>query len=107
MTEPQWLQAMPIIKNPYAFLSAQLSAWDSLHGTFDCVQKILVERKGFLLLQRRIFDIPVYMPGQSFAQNKMAAGYADYKKSVCISLGTAFGVGFPEKRKHIEQEVAK
>lgn len=37
----------------------------------------------------------------------MAAGYADYKKSVCISLGTAFGVGFPEKRKHIEQEVAK
>ncbi len=25
----------------------------------------------------------------------MAAGYADYKESVCISLGTAFGVGFP------------
>ncbi len=29
----------------------------------------------------------------------MAAGYADYKQSVCISLGTAFGVGFPENRK--------
>lgn len=29
----------------------------------------------------------------------MAAGYADYKDSVCISLGTAFGVGFPENRK--------
>lgn len=28
----------------------------------------------------------------------MAAGYADYRQSVCISLGTAFGVGFPEKR---------
>lgn len=25
----------------------------------------------------------------------MAAGYADYDNSVCISLGTAFGVGFP------------
>lgn len=25
----------------------------------------------------------------------MAAGYADYNESVCISLGTAFGVGFP------------
>lgn len=29
----------------------------------------------------------------------MAAGYADYKESVCISLGTAFGVGFPPGRK--------
>ena len=26
----------------------------------------------------------------------MAAGYADYQQSACISLGTAFGVGFPE-----------
>ena len=31
----------------------------------------------------------------------MAAGYADYKESVCISLGTAFGVGFPPDRKDI------
>lgn len=27
----------------------------------------------------------------------MAAGYADYENAVCISLGTAFGVGFPVK----------
>ncbi len=27
----------------------------------------------------------------------MAAGYADYANSVCISLGTAFGVGFPAR----------
>ena len=25
----------------------------------------------------------------------MALGFGDYKKSACISLGTAFGVGFP------------
>lgn len=30
----------------------------------------------------------------------MAAGYADYEESVCISLGTAFGVGFPPNRKN-------
>ncbi len=28
----------------------------------------------------------------------MAAGYADYDNSVCISLGTAFGVGFPDSK---------
>lgn len=28
----------------------------------------------------------------------MAAGYADYRDAVCISLGTAFGVGFPPDR---------
>lgn len=28
----------------------------------------------------------------------MAAGYADDKEAVCISLGTAFGVGFPKGR---------
>lgn len=28
----------------------------------------------------------------------MAAGYADYEESVCVSLGTAFGVGFPQNR---------
>lgn len=28
----------------------------------------------------------------------MAAGYADYDNSVCISLGTAFGVGFPNPK---------
>lgn len=27
----------------------------------------------------------------------MAAGYSGYTKSVCLSLGTAFGVGFPDK----------
>ena len=32
----------------------------------------------------------------------MAAGYADYEESVCISLGTAFGVGFPPSRKNDE-----
>ncbi len=29
----------------------------------------------------------------------MAAGYTGYTKSVCLSLGTAFGVGFPEKHR--------
>lgn len=29
----------------------------------------------------------------------MAAGYADYEESVCISLGTAFGVGFPPDKR--------
>ena len=28
----------------------------------------------------------------------MAAGYSNYADSVCVSLGTAFGVGFPEKQ---------
>ena len=31
----------------------------------------------------------------------MAAGYADYEESVCISLGTAFGVGFPPDRRNL------
>lgn len=30
----------------------------------------------------------------------MAAGYSDYSRAVCISLGTAFGVGFPQKHNH-------
>lgn len=50
------------------------------------LEKTLKER------ENRFFKITLVHDGTA-----MAAGYSDYPNAICISLGTAFGVGFPHK----------